>query len=192
MSPETIEKMRIAGKLAAQAMREAAVDHRARRHHRRGRPGRARVPLRPRRLPVDPRLQGLPQVAVHLGQRVHLPRHPRRPRARGRRHRQHRHHRLHRRRARRHQRDLPRRRRRRGEPPAGRAHRGVAAPGDQRGQAGPPGQRDRPGHRVVRQALRLRRRHRLHRARRQHVVPLRADHPALRRRAVRHRDGARA
>ena len=104
-------------------------------------------------------------------------------RARGRRHRQHRHHRLHRRRARRHRRHLPRRRRRRGVAPARRAHpRGDDArhPGRRPGARG---QRHRPGHRVVRTPVRLRRRARLHRARHRHGVPQRAGHPPLRRRA---------
>ena len=47
---------------------------------------------------------------------------------------------------------------------------------------GPPGQHHRPGDRGLRQALRLRRRARLHRPRHRHGVPLRADHPPLRRR----------
>ena len=119
---ETIERMRVAGRLAAQA-RELVGSHVAPgRHHRRARPDRPRVPLRPRRLPLDARLPRLPQVAVLERQRGDLPRHPRRPGRRGRRHRQHRHHRLPRRRARRHQRDLPRRRRRRGVAAARRAH----------------------------------------------------------------------
>ena len=46
---------------------------------------------------------------------------------------------------------------------------------------GPPDQRHRPGHRVVRRALRLRRRPGLHRPRHRHVLPLRAGRPALRR-----------
>ena len=63
---ETIERMRVAGRLAAQA-RELVGSHVAPgRHHRRARPDRPRVPLRPRRLPVDAGLQGLPQVAVHV------------------------------------------------------------------------------------------------------------------------------
>ena len=119
---ETIEKMRIASRIAATAMVEAVEGDRARRHDRRARRRRPRVHARPRRLPVPPRLQGLPEVGVHERQRGHLPRHPRRPSARGRRHRQHRRHGLHRRRARRHRRDLPRRRRRRGVAPARRAH----------------------------------------------------------------------
>ena len=69
----------------------------ARRHHRRDRPGGARVPGRPRRVPVDAGLQGLPQVVLHQPQRGGLPRHPGHHRDRGRRHRQHRRHRVHRR-----------------------------------------------------------------------------------------------
>ena len=48
--------------------------------------------------------------------------------------------------------------RRRGGPAAGGTDRGGAAPGDQGGSAGPADQRDRPGHRVVRATVRLRRR----------------------------------
>ena len=73
---ETIAAMRIAGRLAADALAEVGQRHRARRHHRRARPHRPRVPVRPRRLPVDARLPRLPEVAVHLAQRGHLPRHP--------------------------------------------------------------------------------------------------------------------
>ena len=74
--------------------------HRPRRHHRRGRPSRARVPLRPWRVPVDPRLQGLPEVTLYVCQRGHLPRDPGLAAPGGRRHLQHRHHRVHRWRAR--------------------------------------------------------------------------------------------
>ena len=66
--------------------------------------------------------KGFPKSLCTQRQRGDLPRHPRLTGDRGRRHRQHRHHRLHRRRARRHQRHLPRRRRRRGDPAARRAH----------------------------------------------------------------------
>ena len=52
--------------------------------------------------PSPLQLQGLPEVAVHVGQRGHLPRHPRQPRAARRRHRQLRRHDLPPRRARRH------------------------------------------------------------------------------------------
>ena len=142
---ETIERIRVACRLAAQARELVGSARRARRHHRRARPGRPRVPLRPRRLPLDPRLQGLPEVAVLERQRGRLPRHPRRPGDRGRRHRQHRHHRLPRRRARRHQRHLPGRRRRRGDAPARRAHPRGARPGDQGRQARAPGQRRSAG-----------------------------------------------
>ena len=51
----------------------------------------------------------VPEVALHLGQRGHLPRHPRQPAAARRRHRQPRRHPLPRGRPRRHQRHLPRR-----------------------------------------------------------------------------------
>ena len=106
-TPEIIEKMRVAGRIAAQALAGGRRGRRARRDHRRDRPGRARVPRRPRRLPVDAGLQGLPEVVLHQPERGHLPRHPGLHRDRGRRHRQHRRHRVHRRRARRHQRHLP-------------------------------------------------------------------------------------
>ena len=149
---ETIEKIRVACRLAAQARELVGAARRARRHHRRARPDRSRVPLRPRRLPVDPGLQGLPEEPVLERQRGGLPRHPRRAGDRGRRHRQHRHHRLPRRRARRHQRHVPGRRRRRGDAPAGRAHPRGPRPRDQGGPPGPPGQRDRPGDRVLRHA----------------------------------------
>ena len=48
---------------------------------------------------------------------------------------------------------------------------------------GPRGQRHRPGHRVVRTPVRLRRRARLHRPRHRLGVPQRPGHPPLRRRA---------
>ena len=189
---ETIEKMRIAGAHRRHGHGRGVEGDRARRHHRRARRRRPRVHARPRRLPVPPRLQGLPQVGLHERQRGHLPRHPGRPSPRGRRHRQHRRHGLHPRRPRRHRRDLPRRRRRRGVAPARRAHpRGD----DARHPRGPPRARDqrhRPRHRELRQALRLRRRARLHRPRHRPRVPLRAHRPALRRGAPlrdRHRAG---
>jgi methionyl aminopeptidase len=72
---ETIERMRVAGRLARRRATGRRA-RRARRHHRRAGPDRPRVPLRPRRLPVDPRLQGLPEVAVLERQRGRLPRHP--------------------------------------------------------------------------------------------------------------------
>ena len=62
--------------------------------------------IAPGRLPEPAQLQRLPEVAVHVGQRGHLPRHPRQPRAAGRRHRQPRRDDLPGRRARRHQRDV--------------------------------------------------------------------------------------
>ena len=64
--------------------------------------------------------------------------------------------------------------------------------GHQGGRARPADQRDRPGDRVVRPAVRLRRRPRLHRPRHRHRVPLRAGRPALRRPAVTTRDRGRA
>ena len=75
-TPETIEKMRIAGRLAAQAT-QLAGEH--------CKPGVTtdeidRVVheflLRPRGVPVDAGLQGLPEVLLHHPQRGHLPRHP--------------------------------------------------------------------------------------------------------------------
>ena len=78
---DTIERMRVAGRLAAQAHARGGPTHRAGCHDRRARPHRPRVPLRPRRLPLDPGLQGLPEVPVHLDQRGHLSRHPRQHRA---------------------------------------------------------------------------------------------------------------
>ena len=62
--------------------------------------------------------------------------------------------------------------------------RGGAAPGDQGGATRAADQRHRAGHRVLREAVRLRRRARLHRPRHRHGVPLRAGHPALRRPAL--------
>ena len=75
-TPEIIEAMRIAGRLAAQALQEAGkavvpgvttdeIDARG-----------ARVPARPRRVPVDAGLPRLPEVVLHVAQRGHLPRHP--------------------------------------------------------------------------------------------------------------------
>ena len=57
---------------------------------------------------------------------------------------------------------------------AGRAHARGPDARHRRGQARPPPQRRRPRHRVLRQALRLRRGPRLHRPRDRHGVPLRA------------------
>ena len=59
-------------------------------------------------------------------------------------------------------------------------------------QARAPGQRHRPGHRGLREAVRVRRGPRVHRPRHRDGVPQRADHPPLRRAAVRRRDPARA
>ena len=148
---------------------------------------------RPRRLPLDAGLQGLPEVAVHLGQRGDLPRHPGQHRAARRRHRQHRHHGLHRRRPRRHRCHLPRRRRRRGvRLLVERTREALTRGRSRRSRPGAPDQRGRPGDRVLRPALRLRRRPRLHRARHRHVLPLRAGHSrTTTTRAYDHRDGAR-
>ena len=154
---------------------------RAGRDHRRAGPGRARVPVRPRRLPEHARLPRLPEVAVHVPERGHLPRHTGRHGDLRRRHRQCRHHRFYRRSSWRHERDVPGRRRGRGVPAAG----GADARGDDarhpRGGAGPPAQRHRPGDRVVRAPVRLRGGPGLHRARDRPDVPLRPGRAALRR-----------
>ncbi len=162
------------------------------REHRRARPHRARVSVRSRCVSVDPRLPRLPEVALHLAERGHLPRHPRLNRGGRRRHPEHRHHRVHRRRSRRHQRDLLRRRgRRRVAQPRG-AHPGGSRPGHSGGCAGPPVQCHRAGDRELREEIWLRRRPRFHRARHRHAVPLRSDRPALRRARVRPRRSRRA
>ena len=56
--------------------------------HRRTRPRVPRSVYRARRLPQPAPLQGVPEVAVHVGERDHLPRHPRRSCPCRRRHRQ--------------------------------------------------------------------------------------------------------
>ena len=177
----TIERMRVAGKLAAAGTGGGRPGRRPRGHHRRTGPGRARVPRQPRRLPEHAGLPGLPEVAVHLAERGDLPRHPGRHGDRGRRHRERGHHRVHRRRARRHQRHVPGRRGRRGVPPARRADLRGDDARRPRGHAGPAAERGRPGHRVLRAPVRLRRGQGLHRARDRDHVPLRPDRPALRR-----------
>ena len=153
---------------------------RARCDDRRTRPHRPRVHGRPRRLPVDAGLQGLPEVLLHVAERDHLPRHPGLDGDPGRRHRQHRRHRLHRRRARRHQRHLPGRRRVRGAPAARRAHPRGDDARDQGRQARPRAVDRRPRHRVVREPVRLQRGSRLHRPRHRHHLPQRAGGAALR------------
>ena len=126
-SPDVIARMRVAGRVAAEVLAEtgAAV-----------RPGITTDELdaicheaciRRGAYPSPLNYHGLPQVAVHLGQRGHLPRHPRRPAAGRRRHRQPRRHRLPRRGARRHQRHLPGRRGRRGVADAGQGDRASAS-----------------------------------------------------------------
>ena len=68
-TPETVEKIRRAGCIAAQAMEAAAgaiapgvtTDALGR-----ARPNRPRVHVRPRRLPLLPGLHGFPQVHLHL------------------------------------------------------------------------------------------------------------------------------
>ena len=174
-TPEEVERIRAAGRIAARAIEAAAAAIRPGRHHRRARPHRARVRHRPRRLPVDARLPRLPEVVVHLGQRGDLPRHPRRHRAGGRRHRQHRRHRLPRTA---YHGDLNH------TFIVGEASEEVALLVERTREAlargisavapGRAGERDRPRDRGLRQALRLRRRARLHRPRRRSRVPLRA------------------
>ena len=83
-------------------------------------------------LPEPAALQGFPEVALHVGERSHLPRHPRRPRAARRRHRQLRRHDLLDRRPRRLQCDVPRRRRRRRRPPPRARHEGSVVEGHRR------------------------------------------------------------
>ena len=181
-------------RIAGAGARRGRAARRSRRHHRRARPGRPRVPLRPRRLPVDARLQGLPpEVAVHQRQRGHLPRHPGQHRAR--------------RTATSSTSTSPRSSaactatptRPTSSATSTRSHgcwssapheammRGIKAVAPGRAD-----QRHRSRHRVVRAAVRLRRRARLHRARHRHVVPLRAGHPALRRPRATTVDGDRA
>ncbi len=148
----------------------------------------ARVPVRPRRLPVDARLPRLPEVAVHLASTRSSatasrtrrcsrtatsststsPRTsaactatPTRPSCVG---------------------DVDEESRLLVE-----RTREALTRGDQGGRPGRQINVDRPGHRVVRQALRLRRGPRLHRPRHRHVVPLRPVRPALRRPARRRR-----
>ena len=74
---DTIARMRVAGRLAAQALEEVG---------RNVRPGVTTDYLdqvghdflvSPRGVPVHAGLPRLPQVAVHLAERGHLPRHPR-------------------------------------------------------------------------------------------------------------------
>ncbi len=60
-SAETIEKIRIASRIAAQAIQEVGKHHPARRHHGPAGPGRPRVPARPPRLSVHARLPRLPK-----------------------------------------------------------------------------------------------------------------------------------
>ena len=66
-TPEIIERMRVAGKLAAQALE--AVGAAVRRALRRPRSGRPRLPGQPRRLPQHAPLPRLPEVAVHFAER---------------------------------------------------------------------------------------------------------------------------
>ncbi len=151
-SPEIIERMRVAGAIAAEVLRLAGEMVAPGHHHRRDRRLRARAVHRARRLPEPAQLQPLPEERVHVGERGHLPRHPRhracsttatsststsRPTsaactatptppswsATSTR-----------------------------KPPARAGHRGVHVAGHRGGQAGPPGQRHRPGHRGPRQA----------------------------------------
>ena len=184
---DTIERMRVAGRLAAQARDAGRL--------RTSRPGVTTDELD--RIgheflcdhgayPSTLGYKGFPKSLCSSVNEVICHGIPDARRRRGRRHRQHRHHRLPRRRARRHQRHLPapatstRRSRLLVERTREALDRAIKAV-----QPGPADQRDRPGHRVLRQAVRLRRRPRVHRPRHRHVVPQRPDHPALRRPALR-------
>ena len=179
-TPETIEKMRVAGRLAAQAT-QLAGEH--------CKPGvttdeidrdRARVPVRPRRLPVDAGLQGLSEVLLHSLNEVICHGIPDSTVIEdgdiinvdvtayidgvhgdtdatfcvG---------------------DVTEEARLLVE----RTHEATMR-GDQGVRAGAADQRDRPGHRGVREALRLRRRPRLRRPRHRRGVPQWTVHPALR------------
>ena len=191
---EIIEKMRVAGRIAAQALlaggEAVAPGVTTDEIDRVG----ARVP-RATTAPTRRRwaTSGFPKSLLHLAQRGDLPRHPGLDGDRGRRHRQHRRHRVHRRRARRHQRHLPRRRRRPrrtgcwSSAPTRRTCAAIKAVAP-----GPAAQRDRPGDRVVREAVRLRRGPRLHRPRHRPRRSTRAGHPALRRARVHDRAWSRA
>ena len=190
-TPEVIEKMRVAGRIAAGALAEAGKARRARRDDRRTGPHRARLHGRPRRLSVDAGLQGIPEVVLHVAERGHLPRHPRLDGDRRRRHRQHRRHRLHRRRARRHQRHVSGRRRLRRAPAARRAHPRGDDAGDQSRQTRACAVGRRPRHRVLRKPVRLQRRSRLHRSRHRHHLSQRAGRAALRPALRRRRSSSR-
>ena len=139
----------------------------------------ARSAHRPQRVPEPTRLQGLPEVGVHVGERGDLPRHPRRSPTRRRRHRQHRRHRLRRRRARRHQRDVRRRSRRPGIQALGARHERVPRPRDRSGapRRAPP--RHRPRDRDPRTPRRLQRRAVVRRSRHRRGVPRPAAGSAL-------------
>ena len=101
-TPEEQEKMRVAGRLAAEVLDMIGEHVVPGRDHRGARPALPR--LHRQRAAVDPgepQLPRLPQDHLHLGQPRGLPRHPERQAAQGRRHRQYRRHR--------HQGRLPRR-----------------------------------------------------------------------------------
>ncbi len=76
-SPETIEKMRTAGRVAAEVLAPRRPDGRAGYHHRIDRRLRPQRLHRAWRLPLHDQLQLLPEGVLHVGQRGHLPRHPR-------------------------------------------------------------------------------------------------------------------
>ena len=178
-SPEIIERMRRTGRSAAEvlALTGAAV-----------RPGITTDELdaichaaciEQGGYPSPLNYNGFPQVAVHLGERGHLPRHPRRPPAGRRRHRQPRRHDLPRRRARRHERDVPGRRRRRGLEAPGAGHPRVPDARHRRGEAGAAALRHRSSDRAPRHQELPRRGAGLRRPRHRRAVPHRSADPAL-------------
>ena len=166
---------------------------RGRHHDRRARSHLPRRVHRARRLPEPAALQGLPEVAVHLGERSDLPRHPRRPRVARRRHRQLRRH------------DLPARCARRLQrhvlasatsTTTGRSLVRVTEESLWKGiDAGAPGrtaQRDRPRDPDARRSRRILGGARVRRARTRRGVPHRAGGAALLRPARRSRHRRRA
>ena len=179
-TPEVIEKMRVAGRIAAGALAEAGkavapgvttdeldriaheymIDHGA--------------------YPSTLGYKGFPKSCCTSLNEIICHGIPDSTVIAGRRHRQHRRHRLHRRRARRHQRHLPGRRRVRGAPAARRAHPRGDDARDQGRQTRPLAVDHRPRHRVVRKPVRLQRGSRFHRPRHRHHLPQRAGGAALR------------
>ncbi len=97
-TPEEIEKMRVAGRLAGEVLDYITPLRQAGRHHRRTGPALPRLHGRCAGLRSGPaqlraaRLHALPQVDLHLGQPSGLPRRPERQAAEEGRHRQSRHH----------------------------------------------------------------------------------------------------